>query len=52
MIKNVGLQAVPVSVFCSEENRVEMGNFVRFCFLKKDENLKNAGDALKKLLEN
>lgn len=52
LIKNVGLQAVPVSVFCSEEHRDDMGNFVRFCFMKKDENLNSAGDALKKWIQN
>lgn len=52
LIKNVGLQAMPVSVFCSEEHREDMGNLVRFCFMKKDENLKNARDALKKIVKN
>lgn len=51
MIKNVGLQGIPPSVFFSEGNKSLMENFVRYCFIKKDENLQKAADILKKWVE-
>ncbi|XP_031632679.1 kynurenine--oxoglutarate transaminase 3-like [Contarinia nasturtii] len=47
MIKNVGLQGIPPSVFFSDANKTLMENFVRYCFFKKDENLQKAADILK-----
>lgn len=47
MIRNVGLQGIPPSVFFNETNKSLMENFVRYCFFKKDENLQKAADILK-----
>ena len=47
MIKNIGLQAIPPSAFCSEKNKNLMENFIRFCFVRKDENLQKAAEILK-----
>ncbi|XP_055310048.1 kynurenine aminotransferase-like [Sitodiplosis mosellana] len=47
MIKNVGLQGIPPSVFYNETNKSIMETFVRYCFFKKDENLEKAADILK-----
>lgn len=46
MIRNVGLQGIPPSVFFNETNKSLMENFVRYCFFKKDENLEKAADIL------
>ncbi|XP_014482843.1 PREDICTED: kynurenine--oxoglutarate transaminase 3 isoform X2 [Dinoponera quadriceps] len=48
MIKNVGLQGIPPSAFYGPEHRHLGEDYVRYCFIKKDENLKAAGDILKK----
>lgn len=50
MIKNVGLQGIPPSVFFSEPNKHLMENFVRYCFFKKDETLEMAAEILKKFV--
>lgn len=50
MIKNVGLQGIPPSVFFSESNKHLMENFVRLCFFKTDESLEKAADILKKFV--
>lgn len=42
MIKNIGVLGIPPSVFFNETNASIMENCVRFCFYKKDENLKTA----------
>lgn len=47
MIKNVGIQGIPPSVFYNKTNKTLMENFVRYCFFKKDENLQKAADILK-----
>lgn len=47
MIKNVGLLGIPPSVFFSDDHKTIMENFVRYCFLRKDENLKKVADVLK-----
>lgn len=47
VIKNVGLQGIPPSVFFSEPHKTLMEDFVRYCFFKKDENLQKASDILK-----
>ncbi|XP_043496022.1 kynurenine aminotransferase isoform X1 [Polistes fuscatus] len=46
MTKNVGLQGIPVSAFYSSEHKHLAENFVRYCFIKKDENLENAAKIL------
>lgn len=48
MIKNVGLQGIPPSVFFNETNKPLMEKFVRYCFFKKEENLEKAAAILKK----
>lgn len=47
MIKNVGLLGIPPSVFYSGGNKKLMENFVRYCFLRNDENLQKVADVLK-----
>ncbi|KAK4882021.1 hypothetical protein RN001_005340 [Aquatica leii] len=47
-IKNVGILGIPISGFYSETNKKVGENFVRFCFVKKDEKLYMAEEALKK----
>lgn len=46
MIKNVGLQGIPPSVFFNESNKHLMEDYVRYCFFKKDENLQKAAEIL------
>lgn len=48
MTKNQGLQGIPPSAFYSEGNKKLGENFVRYCFMKKDENLAKAADILQK----
>jgi kynurenine--oxoglutarate transaminase/cysteine-S-conjugate beta-lyase/glutamine--phenylpyruvate transaminase len=48
MTKNVGLQAIPSSVFYSEPNKTLAEHFVRFCFWKKDQTLQKAAQLLNK----
>lgn len=52
MIKNVGLQGIPPSVFYSEQNKSLLENYVRFCFFKKDENLQKAASVLRNWHQN
>ncbi|XP_046985037.1 kynurenine aminotransferase isoform X1 [Schistocerca americana] len=47
MTKNVKLQGIPPSAFYSEEHKNLAENFVRYCFIKKDENLQKAHTILK-----
>lgn len=47
MIKHVGLQGIPPSVFYNQEHRSLIENYVRYCFFKKDENLVKAEQILK-----
>ncbi|XP_037956045.1 kynurenine--oxoglutarate transaminase 3 isoform X2 [Teleopsis dalmanni] len=49
MTKNMGLQGIPPSAFYSEQNKNLGENFVRYCFIKKQENLEKAAELLKKL---
>lgn len=51
MIKNVGLQGIPPSVFYTKEHRALIENYVRYCFFKKDENLQKAEQILKSWVE-
>ncbi|XP_011135040.1 kynurenine--oxoglutarate transaminase 3 isoform X2 [Harpegnathos saltator] len=48
MTKNVGLQGIPPSAFYGPKHRHLGEDYVRYCFIKKDENLKAAADILKK----
>ncbi|XP_050457883.1 kynurenine aminotransferase-like [Cataglyphis hispanica] len=48
MTKNVGLQGIPPSAFYGPEHKHLAEDYVRYCFIKKDENLKAAADILKK----
>lgn len=48
MTKNIGFQGIPPSAFYNESHKNLGENFVRYCFIKKDENLKQAADILQK----
>ncbi|KAL7730166.1 hypothetical protein ACLKA6_009429 [Drosophila palustris] len=47
MTKNMGLQGIPPSAFYSEPNKHLGEDFVRYCFIKKQENLNKAAELLK-----
>ncbi|NHI91951.1 MAG: aminotransferase class I/II-fold pyridoxal phosphate-dependent enzyme [Candidatus Lokiarchaeota archaeon] len=47
LITNIGVAAIPMSVFYSESNPIK--HLVRFCFAKKNEVLEEAGKRLKKI---
>lgn len=47
MIKHVGLQGIPPSVFYSDDHKILIENYVRYCFFKKDENLQKVEQILK-----
>ncbi len=46
MVRNLGLQGIPPSAFYSEDHKHLGESYVRYCFFKKDENLKQASDLL------
>lgn len=48
MTKNVGVQGIPVSAFYGDEHKHLAEDFVRYCFIKKDENLQEASNILMK----
>ncbi|XP_043275421.1 kynurenine aminotransferase [Venturia canescens] len=48
MTKNVGVQGIPPSAFYSPQNKHLGEDNVRYCFIKKDENLRKAADILLK----
>ncbi|XP_024942705.1 kynurenine--oxoglutarate transaminase 3 isoform X2 [Cephus cinctus] len=48
MTKNVGVQGIPPSAFYSDQHKHLGEDNVRYCFIKKDENLKKAADILLK----
>lgn len=48
MIKNVGVQGIPPSAFYSDAHKSLMETCVRYCFFKKDENLRKGADVLNK----
>ncbi|XP_066248627.1 kynurenine aminotransferase [Euwallacea similis] len=48
MTKNVGLQGIPPTAFYSTEHKPLAENFVRYCFIKQDQNLQIAADILGK----
>lgn len=47
MVKNVGLQGIPPSAFYGAEHKHLGEDYVRYCFIKKDENLQEASRILK-----
>ncbi|KAJ8936108.1 hypothetical protein NQ318_022930 [Aromia moschata] len=49
MTKNVGLLGIPPTIFYTEKNKNLLEKYVRFCFIKKQENLEKAAEALNKL---
>nr|CAD7427666.1 unnamed protein product [Timema monikensis] len=48
MTKNVKLQGIPPSAFYGSEHANLGENYVRYCFIKKDENLQKAAEILQK----
>ncbi|XP_055696283.1 kynurenine aminotransferase isoform X1 [Lutzomyia longipalpis] len=48
MTKKVGLQGIPPSAFYSAPNKHLGENFVRYCYFKKDENLAQAAEILRR----
>ncbi|XP_045462049.1 kynurenine aminotransferase-like [Harmonia axyridis] len=48
MTKTLGLQGIPVTAFYSEQHKYLAENFVRYCFIKKDDNIRKAADILRK----
>ncbi|KAH0564452.1 kynurenine aminotransferase-like [Cotesia glomerata] len=48
MTKHVGIQGIPPSTFYCPEHKHLGEDLVRFCFIKKDENLQKAADILYK----
>lgn len=48
LAKNIGLLGIPSSVFYSHDHKYIGEDYVRFCFFKTDETLKNAENVLKK----
>ncbi|KAJ8938177.1 hypothetical protein NQ314_011585 [Rhamnusium bicolor] len=48
LTKNVGLQGVPPTVFYTDKNKQLFENYVRFCFIKKQETLEKAAQTLNK----
>ncbi|KAE8742516.1 hypothetical protein FOCC_FOCC011926 [Frankliniella occidentalis] len=48
MSKNIKLQGIPPSAFYSEPNKPLIEDYVRYCFIKKDENLHKAAEILQK----
>lgn len=48
MTKNVGVQGIPPSAFYSDAHKHLAEDNVRYCFIKKDENLQKAAEILNK----
>ncbi|KAJ8936809.1 hypothetical protein NQ314_012163 [Rhamnusium bicolor] len=48
MTKNIGLQGIPPTAFYSKPNKSLAENLVRYCFIKKDQNLEEAASILRK----
>ncbi|XP_034934560.1 kynurenine--oxoglutarate transaminase 3 [Chelonus insularis] len=48
MTKNVGIQGIPPSAFYCDEHKYLGEDNVRYCFIKKDENLQKAAELLNK----
>nr|APA34035.1 seminal fluid protein [Nilaparvata lugens] len=47
LTKNISLQGIPVSPFYCEQHKPLASNLIRFCFIKKDENLQKAAKLLR-----
>lgn len=47
MAKNVGVLGIPPSAFFNDSHKNLMEHFVRYCFVKREENLEKAADILK-----
>lgn len=47
MAKNVGILGIPPSAFFSDSHKKLMETFVRYCFVKREENLEKAADIFK-----
>lgn len=47
MAKNVGVLGIPPSAFFNDSNKKLMESFVRFCFVKQEQNLERAADLFK-----
>lgn len=47
MAKNVGVLGIPPSAFFNDSHKNLMEKFVRFCFVKREENLEKAADLFK-----
>lgn len=46
MVKNMGIQGIPPTIFYSRNHKVLGENYIRFCFLKNDEVLQKAANIL------
>ena len=46
MVENLGVTAIPGSIFFSEQNAYIGKNIMRFAFCKKDEEIEEAGKRL------
>lgn len=44
MIKNLGIQGIPPTIFYSSNHKELAENYIRFCFLKKNESLEKAAN--------
>jgi kynurenine--oxoglutarate transaminase/cysteine-S-conjugate beta-lyase/glutamine--phenylpyruvate transaminase len=52
MTKNISLQGIPPTAFYTKPHKKLGENFVRFCYIKKDETLQKAADILKQWYKN
>ncbi|XP_032113405.1 kynurenine--oxoglutarate transaminase 1 isoform X4 [Sapajus apella] len=48
MIKNKGLVAIPVSIFCSVPHKKHFDHYIRFCFVKDEATLQAMDEKLRK----
>lgn len=51
MAKNVGVLGIPPSAFFNDSHKKLMETFVRFCFVKQEQNLEKAADIFKNWIE-
>lgn len=49
LLKEKKLSGIPPAAFYSSQHKQLASNYIRFCFIKEDENLMKAGDILKNL---
>ncbi|KAF5276824.1 hypothetical protein FQA39_LY06376 [Lamprigera yunnana] len=50
MTKNIGLQGIPSTAFYSEPHKPLSEKFIRYCFIKEDENLQKAAHQLSEFI--